>query len=186
MKNTLLVVILLFGLQERSFSCSCVWGGSFLKVSNDTSLVDIVAVVKVKRHLNLKGRYDRKTPMSMEVEVVEVLRGTERRRTIEIWGDNGMMCRSYISEFPEGTTWILALRHGSETWGHRGETKSNYAISGCGEYSLELKRKRVIGLIEKKARYYQDKQGNYVESKDEKMRVKKFKRKLEALRNSAA
>ncbi len=105
---------------------------------------------------------------------------------IEIWGDSGMMCWPYISEFPEGTTWILALSHGDEQWGHREESKTDYAISVCGEYSLRLKKNSVIGLIEKRKGYYHDKRGDFVKSKDEKMRFKRFKRKFEKMKTNAA
>ena len=178
MRKLLLIIVLLIGWQLESYSCSCGWGGPFLKVASDTSLVDFVAVVKIKKHLNLKGKRDVKTPMSMEVEIVETLYGKEHQKTIEVWGDNGMMCRPYISEFPEGTTWILALRHGSEEWGHLKETASDYSISICGEYSLRSKGRKVIGLIERKEGYYTNKQGKYIKSKDEKISFKRFKRKF--------
>lgn len=69
-----------------SFACDCNYQGAFLKVAPNTKLV---ALVKVTKYLLYEDIYDKKTPMSMEAEIIETYKGSETRKTVIIWGDNG-------------------------------------------------------------------------------------------------
>ena len=92
--------ILLFGflvcIATKNFACDCEYQGSFLKMSEHTPLV---AMIKVTKYLTFKEIYDVKTPLSMEVELIEVYKGSESRKLVTVWGDNGILCRPYLSEF---------------------------------------------------------------------------------------
>jgi hypothetical protein len=48
-----------------------------------------------------------------------VLKGAEKRQTIAVRGDTGALCRPYVSLFPPGTRWVLALSHHSRS-SHQG------------------------------------------------------------------
>jgi hypothetical protein len=96
---------------------------------------------------------------SMEVQVIEVIKGTERRNTIRIWGDNGALCRPYVSLFPIGTTWLFAisalptktvgeqLKTGSEKGFISSSGNKEYAISVCGEFWLKVRHDEAVGRI---------------------------------------
>ncbi|MEL6250828.1 MAG: hypothetical protein AAFR87_02355 [Bacteroidota bacterium] len=155
-----LLLALLFSLPPtESIKCSCTWGGSFLDVSQDA---DLVALVRVKRHTSFKKIYDNRKPMSMEVEVMEVLQGREDRKTLIIWGDDGNLCRPFISNYSKGSVWVIAFTAGSSSRGQREERNSDYSISICGEYWLEVDRGRVRGVIEGEKEYVKNQYGKFV------------------------
>ncbi|MEM6803368.1 MAG: hypothetical protein AAF696_18315 [Bacteroidota bacterium] len=155
----LILAIFLFPVADDKPSCSCKWQGSFLDVSQNSSFV---ALVRVKRHTSFKKLYDNRTPMSMEVDVLEVLKGRERRKTVKVWGDNGDLCRPYLSDFPKGSTWVIAFDKGSTTRGHDDERSIDYSISICGEYWMPVERGRVKGVIEGKYEYRKVGEGKFI------------------------
>ena len=118
---------------STSSACSCMWGGPFLKV---VRRADLVVRAKV---LNYHGE-SRGIQLAMDAEVVEVLKGSARARRIRIWGDNGALCRPYVSAFPIHTEWILAIDPlPGRPW--------EYFISICGGYSLKVRDGQVTGHI---------------------------------------
>ncbi len=137
---TLLVVA---GGPTPVLACSCSWRGPFTKVALGNELVVLGAVVSHYRN-------------SMTVRVLDVIKGAETRAMVRIWGDNGALCRPYVTSFPVGTRWLLALaplpeqppgdpsfREGfSSAPGNR-----QYAISICGDFWLEVRGDRAMGRI---------------------------------------
>src|SRR5712691_9777588 len=92
----------------------------------------------------------------MDVRIIEVLKGTEEKKTIRIGGDNGALCRPHVSHFPAGTRWVLAVsslpeRPIGDPSFQRGFTsppgKREYAISVCGDFWLEVRGDRALGRI---------------------------------------
>ena len=120
---TLLVTLLAPGV---ALACSCMWSGPFTKVALGTDLVVLAEVRSYYRH-------------SMEVAVLDVLKGGEDRREIRVWGDSGALCRPYVTAFPRGTRWIFALKREPGT--------RDYIISVCGEYWLEARGDQAVGRI---------------------------------------
>jgi len=120
---TLLVTLLAPGV---ALACSCMWSGPFTKVALGTDLVVLAEVRSYYRH-------------SMDVALVEVLKGGEDRREIRVWGDSGALCRPYVTAFPRGTRWIFALKREPGT--------RDYIISVCGEYWLEARGDQAVGRI---------------------------------------
>lgn len=119
------------------FACDCNSQGKFLTVAPKSKFV---ALVKVNKYLTYKDIYDKPMPMSMEVEVeiIEIFKGTERRKTVTVWGDNGILCRPYLNRFAVGNYYVISF----ENTGGRGlaspeEKPTDYAISICGDYWLE-------------------------------------------------
>jgi hypothetical protein len=90
---------------------------------------------------------------SMGVRVIEGIKGNAGGRTIRVWGDNGALCRPYVSSFPVGSTWILAVSPTASpegAWWTRfltGRRERAYAISICGDFWLEVRGDRAVGRI---------------------------------------
>jgi hypothetical protein len=138
-KLLLTIAILTFG--QLTFACECGSQGDFLKVAGKTQFV---ALVKVTKFLTFKDIYKEKTPMSMEVEIIEIYKGKETRKKVTVWGDNGILCRPYLSKFELGKYYVIAFFKGSEgTKGlaNENEKVTDYSISICGEFWLNADKK---------------------------------------------
>jgi hypothetical protein len=134
-KLLLTIAILTFG--QLTFACDCGSQGDFLKVAGKTQFV---ALVKVSKYLTFKDIYNEKMPMSMEVEIIEVYKGKETRKKVTVWGDNGILCRPYLSKFRTGKYYVIAFYNASETsrgLASENEKATDYSISVCGEYWLD-------------------------------------------------
>jgi hypothetical protein len=123
---TLLLVALL--TPGVAFACTCSWAGPFTKVAPGADLVVLAEVRSYDRH-------------TLEVAVIDALRGAERRAVIRVWGGDGATCRPSITTFPRGTRWVLALKRLGEPHAR------DYAISYCGEFWLEVRGTEAVGRI---------------------------------------
>ncbi len=151
-KLKFILVIFLLTIGQATFACDCDSQGEFLKVAPKT---EFVALVKVTKYLTFKDIYGKQTPMSMEVEVIDVYKGTETRKTITVWGDNGILCRPYLSQFDTGKYYVIAFYKGSDgTKGHvhKDEKTTDYSISICGAYWLkaDIKKQVATGSVTEK------------------------------------
>ena len=135
----------------KIFACDCGYHGSFLKMSKRTPLV---ALVKVTKYLTFKDIYNSKTPMSMEVEIIDIYKGKELRKTITVWGDIGNLCRPYLSNFKEGQFYVIAFDNGNYSGGHPNEKDSDYSIFNCGCYwlTIDFSKMKAMGDIESENR----------------------------------
>jgi hypothetical protein len=125
----------IFQLGAEASACSCNWGGPFQKVAPQAELVIRGKV------LNYHG-LDRGVPLAMDVEILEVLKGQAGNRRVRVWGDNGWLCRPYVSQFPAGTEWILALNGpGSKP----GQNPGDCALSICGQFWLQVVEGNAFG-----------------------------------------
>tara|TARA_R110002094_G_scaffold75484_1_gene82830 strand:+ start:237 stop:752 length:516 start_codon:yes stop_codon:yes gene_type:complete len=164
MKNTFLKKILLLTMMLisfNSFACDCECDGdcSFSQISSGMEFVALVKVVEYSDYLDQEIiGYDKKMPFSMTVEIVKKYKGTESRKRIKIWGDDGAQCRPYIADFEVGKYYLIApnrIKENSELG-----KKDDYDFFSCwtdyltvdyengiayGEYS---KRKNKITLKE--------------------------------------
>lgn len=114
MKNLLLKKILLLTIMLISFSsfacdCECEGDCSFSRVANGMEFVALVKVIEYSDFLDeeIMG-YDGKMPFSMTVEIIKKYKGTESRKRIKIWGDDGAQCRHYIAGFEIGKYYLIA------------------------------------------------------------------------------
>jgi hypothetical protein len=130
------------GFAPAALACSCLGTAPFVKTAASATLVVRGKVLAYQWH---PADTQHQRPMSMLVEVQDVLKGASPAKRIPIWGDNGMICRRYVSEFPIGTEWVMALS--PDQWSQRGEL----AISSCGEYALRVTGNQVQGRISAKA-----------------------------------
>jgi hypothetical protein len=132
--TTILTIIFLTST-SLTYACDCESQGHFLSVAPKSKLV---ALVKVNSYLTFKNIYDKPTPMSMEVEIVKVYYGQETRKTVTVWGDNGNLCRPYLSIFKSDNYYVVAFEQDSK------ENPSDYAISNCGDYWLTADNEKKI------------------------------------------
>ena len=150
----LLFTLFLFVSAHSAIACSCGSAGEFLTVAPRSGFV---ALVKVTKYTSFKSIYDKQIPMSMEVEVIDVYKGVETRKTITVWGDNGWLCRPYLSQFDTGRYYVIAFHQasdGSKGYVHTNEKPTDYAISICGDYwlSADTDRQKAAGAVTNKQR----------------------------------
>jgi hypothetical protein len=152
MKKRFILFLTILGLcLTKTIAYDCNYHGSFMKMSKRTPLV---ALVKVTKYLTFKDIYNTKTPMSMEVEIIDIYKGKEIRKTITVWGDIGNLCRPYLSNFKEGQYYVIALDNGNYSGGHPNEKDTDYSIFNCGCYwlTVDFTNKRATGDIESEDR----------------------------------
>ena len=127
MKKNIFTIVC-FLLPFFGTACSCFGPVSFCEVIDQGG--EELVVLSGKK-LNDIGH-------GMEIEVNRVFRGKESRHKVMVWGDNGILCRLYTSQFEIGEELILAL-HKIDTenngiWGIEGEEIGDYTLSVCGLY----------------------------------------------------
>ena len=150
MVRRLFILLTTIGLNiSSSFACDCYYNGPFLKMAQRTPFV---ALVRVTKYLTFKDIYNSKTPMSMEIEIIDIYKGKENRNTVTVWGDIGNLCRPYLSTFKEGQYYVIALDNGNYGGGHPNEKNTDYSICGCGCYWIPVDFEKLIvkGDIESK------------------------------------
>lgn len=124
-------------LHSNVFACTCA-GFSPLITKQSAPLVIDGAV---RRYIS--GR-DSRYPIAMDVEVIRVLHGNYRAKTIRIFGDFGASCVPYVSRFPIGTEWVFAV-HGPVWIRDMGD--ENFGFEACSASGLPVKNGRVTGAI---------------------------------------
>ena len=145
-------------LPTRSLACSCgATDTPFIQVARNKDIEFTELIVRGVVHPHPQGKN------SVELEILEVIKGNEERKKNRVWGDNGALCRPYISSFPVGTEWVMALDTVSPFKGRgfpadnvtelplrRSPEETDYAISGCGTYALQVVDNSVKGIISKR------------------------------------
>lgn len=143
LKHLFLFLFLLTVGGHKIFACQCNYEGSFLKMGERTPLV---ALVKIKKHLSFKNINNVKTAMSMEVELIELYKGSETRKAITVWGDIGNLCRPYLSTFTEGKYYVIAFDKGRDHGAHPQEKSTDYSIRNCGCFWLKVDNEKKIAI----------------------------------------
>jgi hypothetical protein len=126
-----------------AIACDCAGSDPFVKTAARS---DLVVRGKILEYQPEQSATNPTFPLAMVVEVTEVLKGKSQPKRLTVLGDNGMICRSYVSRFPIGTEWVLAVS--PDQW----SKKSELAISACGEYALPVADNAVKGRITLKAK----------------------------------
>lgn len=140
MRKIICILVALVGLNNISAkACDCIYFGGFAYSNQFADLVVYGRVVKYDKI----GTYGSSTnPYSIKFEIIECLRGVEKRDTISVFGDYGADCRPYISIFKPNTEWILAVNR----------YNNDYGISNCGEFYMKVKNSIVKGNVYGKGR----------------------------------
>lgn len=127
-------------LTPTAYASSCIGiERSFVQLAKQSPLTIRGKVIKYQ--WSIGDREQKGIPRAMIVEVKEVLGGVTKLAKVTVWGDNGMQTRPYVTQFPIGTEWVLALS--KDSWTQKGEL----AISICGEYWLQVKGNNVVGKV---------------------------------------
>jgi hypothetical protein len=109
-KSIFIVTLLLFStISTYACDCFCPKDCSFSVVSKGSGLVALVKVISYDDYLEREVMgHDGKMPYSMTVEIIKKYKGSETRKTIKIWGDDGKECRPYIANFKIGEYYLIA------------------------------------------------------------------------------
>jgi hypothetical protein len=167
MKKQILTIILLL-ISSLTFACSCKWGGNFIKSSKYSEVIIKAKVIEMLWHFeNGKtlsseesfGDYliktDKEYYQSIKVEVIELIKGKEERKTFEIYGSDGVDCRESIHLFEIDKIYIFGIYKTQKTeYSQPNEDENDYAIGGCSEKWLEYlpETNEVKGYIKGKNR----------------------------------
>jgi len=136
--NRMIAAITMVLISSPCYACSCIWAGPFLQMSRDSKLV-IRGTVK---SYGPKLKHGDRLYASMEVEIVEVLKGKYVKKRIKLLGDTGMNCRPDITpeSFGIGSDFLFALG---------AEEKEVQPISVCGEYWVRMNKETAVGKVSK-------------------------------------
>ncbi len=114
MKKTKKSVLFLFILTLYTvnvFACSC-YCKKKCNFKWESKSSHFVALIKVVAYLDFtewdSNGTHHKMPLSMRVEIVKNYKGFKNKKSIVIWGDNGALCRPYLSEFKVGQYYLIA------------------------------------------------------------------------------
>ena len=110
------MIILLISFKTFACDCECTGDCTFKSVSSGSAFVALIKVIEYSDYLDYEiDGYDKKMPLSMTVEIIEKYIGSESRKKIKIWGDNGVLCRPYIANFEIGNYYLIAPSKITET-----------------------------------------------------------------------
>ena len=162
-KSILLIFTILFFTNSFACTCECNWGCSFSSISDSKEFVALIKVIEYSDYIEYDSG-EKKTPLSVIVQIIKKYKGSETKKRIKIWGDNGMLCRPYISNFEIGKHYLIApskIEYDSST-GH----KDDYDFFSCFTDYLKVDDKNKIAI------------GNYSWWK-KRISLKKFESNLE-------
>jgi hypothetical protein len=137
-KTAIFTSLFVVCMTSSVFACSCVNSRPFFDITSNVDLIVIGKPISYGEASQFSSQ-----PLSAEVEIQRVLKGNAALEKIRVFGDNGALCRPYVTKFPLNTTWVFALNFLST--GPNGEPQ--YSISGCGEFSLRVRAGKVFGRI---------------------------------------
>ncbi len=176
-KQLLLAILLLFSFQ--AFACSCDWGGNFLRVAKNSKTIVKAKVIERVYHTEngkrftdyqeflLETKNNKFDPFygigeSIKIEILELIRGTEKRKVVEIFSSDGADCRVGTNLFEKGKIYVMSIYQPRRSEPKLpNETNSDYAIFACSENWVEFlpETNEIYGQI--KGRYYRKKARRY-------------------------
>ena len=167
MKKQIFTIILVL-VSTLTFACSCKWGGNFIKSAKHSELIVKAKVIKTFWHFENGKTSNNETDFekyvmntnqefyqSIQVEIIELIKGKEKRKVFEIYGSNGVDCRDSVHQFKIGKIYIFGIFKSQKTeYSQPNEDEKDYAIWGCSEKWLEFlpKTNQVKGFIKGKNR----------------------------------
>lgn len=114
----------------KSISCVCHGYNNIFCESVDTAKVDLIAFGKITQIVDY----------GIKLQIINSFYGTENEDTITVWGDPGLLCRTYLGNHVEGEYLILAINEiGSQGRYDTNEKPGHYDINGCGTFILGFK-----------------------------------------------
>jgi len=171
MKKTKLTIIFIL-FSTVSFACSCDWGGNFIRTAKNADLIILAKVTLHNFHLvkngktfssmedavveTFKSEYDNDTNFyeSIDLEIIEIIKGSEKRKTIRVFASDGADCRSGVRGFETGQIYLFTPTLSKYSLSDMpNEKETDYFLWGCSETSIEYKAddNKVYGLIKGKS-----------------------------------
>lgn len=142
MLNKLAVTVLILSYSLPAMACTCSSAGNFTEASTDTPLIIRGRVKKYGPQLSIQSVHSQ-SPVenlfaSMDVEVLEVIKGALEEDRLTLLGDPGNLCREYVSTqtFPLEGEFLFAIQT---------PENSEVALSSCGEFFLAIRDGAVHG-----------------------------------------
>lgn len=111
MRQALLIIsfIIFSSFEVLACSCSRSWNDSFRSTAKNSEFVALIKILSFDEYLEYEVMgYDGKMPYSMTVEIVKKYKGTESRNRIRVLGDDGILCRPYLSDFKIDGYYLVA------------------------------------------------------------------------------
>lgn len=148
MKKILVTLLMLFS--SLSYASDCNWGGDFIKASKYSELIVKVRILDKYYHfegnktINHEDKAEfedclfEKNQDFYELITVEIIKGREKRKIVEVFGSNGNDFKLSVSGFKKGECYIFSLHNTVElSYNLPNEGKDDYHIDGCSENYLE-------------------------------------------------
>jgi hypothetical protein len=168
MKNRFITILFIL-ISSYSFSSDCYWGGNFIKSAKYSKLtikgkvIDLYYHFEDKKIINQSNesefeeyvfKKEQNFFQSIKIEIVEIIKGKERRKIVEIFGSNGNDFKTGVSNFEKGKFYIFSLHKTiSSEYKLPNEGKDDFHIDGCSENYLEYfpESNQVYGYIKGKS-----------------------------------
>jgi len=134
----ILIFTILSAVSAFACDCGCLDDCSFSVVSKNSEFVALVKIISYDDYLvdDIMG-YKGKMPYSMHVEIIKKYKGSEERKTIKIWGDDGKECRPYIATFKIGDYYLIAPSLLGEK-SLKNESPTDYDFFSCSTDYLKV------------------------------------------------
>lgn len=135
------------------YACSCKGPRGFYKSQR---AAEVVVLGKVIRYLQFEqkvelGKLEVLEPKAMEVEILQNLKGKEERSIILINGGDGASCEPTLGgHYIVGEQYLFGLF--DDGLGSKKTKDSEYYISSCGDYTLEVDKvnNTATGFVKRK------------------------------------
>ncbi len=131
-------------------ACRCIWEGNFTDLDLDSHTIVVGQVVSHSGN-------------SLDLSVMEVLRGPLYQEQVRVWGAIGNLCRADVKEFEQGSQWLMVLDKIEEIpeWGFNPSTPNfsygrvgDYELSRCGVYWLKHHNGYLSGNVDDSRRWF--------------------------------
>jgi hypothetical protein len=142
-------------LWTTGLTCTCDFEGNFLKMSKHVDLIAVVEMTDYSDFVSVDEEMPTvKKPETITFNVLKIIKGSETRKEIRVYGDDGKLCRPGIQDFKKGKYYVIGL-HKCQNYKRTSgtlETADYYSVSICGAYWIDYSPtdKIVKGVIDKK------------------------------------
>jgi hypothetical protein len=145
-----LIPLFLMLLTLPAQACRCIWEGNFTDLDLDSHTIVVGQVVSHSGN-------------SLDLSVMEVLRGPLYQEQVRVWGAIGNLCRADVKEFEQGSQWLMVLDKIEEIpeWGFNPSTPNfsygrvgDYELSRCGVYWLKHHNGYLSGNVDDSRRWF--------------------------------
>lgn len=165
MKSKIIAIIFIL-ISSYSFACDCEWGGNFIYASKSSELIIKGKVIEKlynfedKKIINESSEAElehyliqknQEFIISIKVEIIELIKGKEKKKTIEIFGSDGSDCRAATHDFKKDDIYIFSLFKTIKSE-YNQPNENDYYIDGCSENILQFvpEHNEVYGVIKGK------------------------------------